>query len=46
VSCEVLPRCGHFELIDPLSAAWPAVLDAFRAVAAPSSPEPGQAEPG
>jgi pimeloyl-ACP methyl ester carboxylesterase len=46
VRCEVLPRCGHFELIDPLSAAWPAVLDAFRSVAAPSSPEPGQAEPG
>ena len=38
VRCEVLPRCGHFELIDPLSAAWPAVLAAFRSVAAPASP--------
>jgi acetyl esterase/lipase len=40
VSCEVLPRCGHFELIDPLSAAWPAVLDAFRAAAGPAAPTP------
>jgi acetyl esterase/lipase len=37
VSCEVLPRCGHFELIDPLSAAWPVVLDAFRAAAGPAA---------
>jgi acetyl esterase/lipase len=37
VSCEVLPRCGHFELIDPLSAAGPAVLGAFRAVAGPAA---------
>jgi pimeloyl-ACP methyl ester carboxylesterase len=29
-----LPQCGHFEVIDPLSAAWPAVLAAFGAVAA------------
>lgn len=41
VSCEVLPRCGHFELIDPLSAAWPAVLGAFRSVADPATPTPG-----
>jgi hypothetical protein len=24
---------GHFDVIDPLSAAWPAVLGAFRDVA-------------
>jgi pimeloyl-ACP methyl ester carboxylesterase len=29
-----LPGCGHFEVIDPRSAAWPAVLAAFRALAA------------
>jgi acetyl esterase/lipase len=32
-SCDVLPGCGHFEVIDPLSAAWPQVLGAFRVVA-------------
>ncbi len=33
-----LPGCGHFEVIDPLSAAWPAVVTAFRAAAsAPGS---------
>ena len=26
---------GHFDVIDPLSAAWPAVLGAFRSVAKP-----------
>jgi acetyl esterase/lipase len=30
--CEVLPGCGHFEVIDPLSGAWPQVMGAFRAV--------------
>ncbi len=24
-----LAGCGHFDVIDPLSTAWPAVLDAF-----------------
>jgi acetyl esterase/lipase len=33
VVLDELPGCGHFELIDPLSSAWPAVLAAFRAVA-------------
>jgi acetyl esterase/lipase len=28
-----LPGGGHFDVIDPLSAAWPAVLGAFRTVA-------------
>jgi acetyl esterase/lipase len=27
--CELLDGCGHFEVIDPLSRAWPAVLGAF-----------------
>jgi acetyl esterase/lipase len=30
VSCVLLPGVGHFELIDPLSAAWPAVEAEFR----------------
>ena len=28
-----LPKSGHFEVIDPRSAAWPAVLAAFRGLA-------------
>lgn len=32
VTLDELPGCGHFELIDPLSAAWPTVLAAFQAV--------------
>lgn len=32
---DELPGAGHFEVIDPLSAAWPAVLDAFLALARP-----------
>jgi acetyl esterase/lipase len=31
--CEALPGCGHFEVIDPLSGAWPQVVAAFLAVA-------------
>jgi len=34
VVLDELTGCGHFELIDPLSAAWPTVLAAFRAIAA------------
>jgi hypothetical protein len=30
---ELLSGCGHFELIDPLSAAWPVVLAAFQSAA-------------
>ncbi len=30
-----LPGTGHFEIIDPLSAAWPAVMSAFRSLAVP-----------
>jgi len=32
-ACVVLPGTGHFEVIDPLSAAWPQVEAAFRQVA-------------
>jgi pimeloyl-ACP methyl ester carboxylesterase len=38
VVCDLLPECGHFEVIDPLSDAWPAVLAAFRWAAAGGSP--------
>ena len=31
-----LEGVGHFELIDPLSAAWPTVLAAVRALTAPA----------
>jgi acetyl esterase/lipase len=34
VSCSLLNDCGHFEVIDPLSSAWAAVLGAFRSAAA------------
>jgi acetyl esterase/lipase len=34
VRCVLLPGTGHFEVIDPLSAAWPAVLAEFRSAAA------------
>jgi acetyl esterase/lipase len=33
-SCDLLADYGHFELIDPLSEAWPAVLGAFWSAAA------------
>ncbi len=33
VACELLEGCGHFEVIDPVSRAWPAVLGAFVAAA-------------
>jgi acetyl esterase/lipase len=31
--CVLLPEADHFDLIDPLSAAWPAVLAGFRTAA-------------
>jgi dipeptidyl aminopeptidase/acylaminoacyl peptidase len=31
--CVLLPGTGHFEVIDPLSAAWPAVLAEFQRAA-------------
>jgi acetyl esterase/lipase len=33
VRLSLLPGCGHFEVIDPLSEAWSAVLEAFGTVA-------------
>jgi pimeloyl-ACP methyl ester carboxylesterase len=33
VTARELPGRDHFDLIDPASAAWPAVRDAFRAAA-------------
>ena len=36
VVLDELAGLGHFEPIDPLSAAWPAVLAAFRAMAPPA----------
>ena len=35
VQLDVLAGGGHFDVIDPLSAAWPMVLAAFRTVAVP-----------
>jgi hypothetical protein len=35
VTCLDLRRAGHFEVIDPRSEAWGAVLTAFRALAPP-----------
>ncbi len=32
-TCVLLPGAGHFALIDPFSAEWPQVVDAFRHVA-------------
>ncbi|MGH3399915.1 MAG: alpha/beta hydrolase family protein [Streptosporangiaceae bacterium] len=31
--CDVLDGYGHFEVIDPLTSAWPSVLAAFQAAA-------------
>lgn len=35
--CTLLPGAGHFDVIDPLSAAWGAVVDAFRSACPPPS---------
>jgi dipeptidyl aminopeptidase/acylaminoacyl peptidase len=32
-ACAILPQSGHFDVIDPLSAAWPDVVAAFRSPA-------------
>lgn len=42
VSCELLAGVGHFEVIDPLSGAWAAVVAAFCGAAG----EAGEAGPG
>jgi acetyl esterase/lipase len=41
-ACTVLPGSGHFEVIDPLSAAWPQVVAAFRSAAFGAGPAPGR----
>jgi acetyl esterase/lipase len=38
VRCELVQECGHYEVIDPLSAVWPVVLEAFRSAAAGLGP--------
>ncbi len=38
--CSVLPGYGHFEVIDPLTGAWPHVLAALRALIGPTE-DPG-----
>jgi len=35
VLLDELAECGHYEPIDPLTAAWPSVLAAMRAIAEP-----------
>jgi pimeloyl-ACP methyl ester carboxylesterase len=42
VACELLPGCGHFEVIDPQSAVWPAVMAAFRSAAGTGKPGAGR----
>jgi acetyl esterase/lipase len=37
-ACTVLPRTGHFELIDPLTAAWTHVAGTIRALCSPPEP--------
>jgi dipeptidyl aminopeptidase/acylaminoacyl peptidase len=44
-ACAMLPGSGHFDVIDPLSAAWPFVVSAFRSPAfgaGPAAGGPGQ----
>ncbi len=36
--CILLPDAGHFDLIDPLSAAWPTVTASFRSLQPPTRP--------
>ncbi len=36
VLLDELAECGHYEPIDPLTAAWPSVLAALRAITTPS----------
>jgi acetyl esterase/lipase len=38
VECVPLTGAGHFEVIDPLAAAWPAVVAAFRSLQPPNPP--------
>src|ERR1700722_1268764 len=36
VDCVLLPGAGHFDVIDPLAGAWPAVVGAFRSLQPPA----------
>jgi acetyl esterase/lipase len=49
-ACDVLPGYGHFEVIDPLTGAWPHVLAAIRELIGPAreppAGEPPAGEPG
>jgi acetyl esterase/lipase len=38
VACDALPGFGHFEVIDPLTGAWPHVLSAFHSLVMPPGP--------
>jgi acetyl esterase/lipase len=38
VTCTALSGAGHFEVIDPLSDAWPHMVAAFRALSASEGP--------
>jgi dipeptidyl aminopeptidase/acylaminoacyl peptidase len=40
-ACVMLPGSGHFDVIDPLSAAWPHVVAAFRSSASAAGPAAG-----
>ena len=42
VTCDLLAGLSHFEVIDPLSAAWPSVLAAFRLAAGAAEAGPGR----
>jgi acetyl esterase/lipase len=43
IACAILPGGGHFDVIDPVSSAWPQVLAAFRLAARVGG---GKDEPG
>jgi acetyl esterase/lipase len=45
VTCTALGGAGHFDVIDPLSDAWPHVVAAFRALSAPEGPAAGTPGP-
>jgi acetyl esterase/lipase len=38
VTCAVLPGSDHFDVIDPMSSAWPHVVAAFRALCSSEPP--------
>jgi hypothetical protein len=38
VEVQLIDGAGHFELVDPASAAWPTVLQAVRTLVSPDQP--------